>query len=128
MPFSARRTWASHDHHAFARWYQVAPAVRFARYDTAYDEVQSSFSQLAGFSGDDLKTTIQDNEAYIEDGGVEVASYLAPGTVHTILGTPALYDLEVDGTSFLDWLTAYADGEDVPDVACSGDCGNPNAN
>ena len=105
-----------------------APDVRFARYDTAYDDVQSSFSELAGFAGDDLKTTIQDNEAYIEDGGVEVASYLAPGTVHTILGTPALYDLEVDGTSFLDWLTAYADGEDVPDVACSGDCGNPNAN
>lgn len=104
-----------------------APAVRFARYDTAYDEVQSSFSQLAGFSGDDLKTTIQDNGAYIEDGGTDVASYLAPGTVHTILGTPALYTLEVDGTSFLDWLTAYADGEDVPDVTCTGDCGDPAA-
>ncbi len=87
--------------------------------------MQSSFSELAGFGGDDLKTTITDNEAYIEDGGVPVASYLAPGTEHTILGRPALYTLEVDGESFLDWLTAYANGEDVPDVACTGDCGGP---
>ena len=104
-----------------------APAVRFARYDNAYDEVQASFSELAGFGGTDLKATIQGNEAYIEDRGVEVASYLAPGTDHTVLGTPGLYTLEVDGTSFLDWLTAYADGDDVPDVACTGDCGDPAA-
>ncbi len=97
----------------------------FVNASAAYDEVQSSFSELAGFGGDDLKTTITDNEAYIEDGGVPVASYLAPGTEHTILGRPALYDIEVDGTSFLDWLTAYANGEDVPDVACGPDCGGP---
>ena len=102
-----------------------APDVRFARYDNAYDDVQSSFSELAGFDGDDLKTTIVSNEAYIEDGGTDVASYLAPGTDHTILGTPALYTLEVDGTSFLEWLTAYANGDDVPDVACGPDCGGP---
>lgn len=102
-----------------------APDVRFARYDNAYDDVQSSFSELAGFAGDDLKTTIQANEAYIEDGGVPVASYLAPGTDHTILGTPALYALEVNGESFLDWLTAYVAGEDVPDVVCGPDCGGP---
>ncbi len=102
-----------------------APDVRFARYDNAYDDVQSSFSELAGFAGDDLKDTIQANEAYIEDGGVPVASYLAPGTDHTILGTPALYTLEVNGESFLEWLTAYVDGEDVPDVVCGPDCGGP---
>lgn len=102
-----------------------APDVRFARYDNAYDDVQTSFSSLAGFGGDDLREVIVANEAYIEDAGVDVASFLAPGTDHTILGTPALYTLEVDGTSFLDWLTAYAEGEDVPDVACTGDCGDP---
>lgn len=104
-----------------------APDVRFARYDNAYDDVQSSFSSLAGFAGDDLREVIVANEAYIENAGVDVASFLAPGTDHTILGTPALYTLEVDGTSFLDWLTAYADGEDVPDVACTGDCGRATA-
>ncbi|MCB1005908.1 MAG: hypothetical protein KDB35_17135, partial [Acidimicrobiales bacterium] len=102
-----------------------APDVRFARYDNAYDEVQSSFSELAGFAGDDLREVILANEAYIEDGGVDVAGFLAPGTTHTILGSPGLYDLEVDGTSFLAWLTAYAEGRDVPDVRCTGDCATP---
>jgi hypothetical protein len=101
------------------------PDLRLARYDTAYDEVQADFSQLAGFGGDDLKVTITDNEAYIEDGGVDVASFLAPGEVHTILGRPELYTLEVDGVRLLDWLTEYAAGEDVPDVACTGDCERP---
>ena len=101
------------------------PDLRMARYDTAYDEVQADFSELAGFGGDDLKVVITDNEAYIEDGGVPVASYLAPGELHTILGRADLYDLEVDGVSFLDWLTDYANGGDVPDVACTGDCDRP---
>ena len=65
------------------------PDIRFARYDAAYDEVQQEFSDAAGFAGDDLKTTIQDNEAQIEDAGVPVASYISPGTVHTILGDNA---------------------------------------
>jgi len=102
-----------------------APDVRMARYDTAYDQVQRTFSALAGFAGDDLKTTIEGNEAYIEDAGVPVASYLAPGTDHTILGTPGLYTLTVDGEPFLDWLTRYAGGDGVPDVSCGDDCGPP---
>ena len=45
------------------------PDIRFARYDAAYDEVQQEFSNAAGFAGDDLKTTIEDNEAQIEADG-----------------------------------------------------------
>lgn len=82
-------------------------------------------SRRAGFGGDALKVTITDNEAYIEDGGVPVASYLAPGELHPVLGRPALYELEVDGVTLIDWLTDYVNGEDVPDVACTGDCGRP---
>ena len=52
------------------------------------------------------------------------ASYIAPGTDHTILGDDALYDLEVEGTSFLDWLTGFVDGETLDDVVCT-DCENP---
>ena len=55
------------------------PDIRFARYDAAYDEVQQEFSDAAGFAGDDLKTTIEDNEAQIEAAGVPVASYISPG-------------------------------------------------
>ncbi len=62
------------------------PDIRFARYDNAYDEVQQSFSSLAGLGDGDLLSIIQTNEAAIEDAGVPVASYIAPGTDHTILG------------------------------------------
>ena len=100
------------------------PDIRFARYDNAYDEVQQSFSSLAGLSDGDLLDIIQANEAVIEDAGVPVASYIAPGTDHTILGYNGMYDLEVEGVSFLDWLNDFVAGEDVPDVVCT-DCENP---
>ncbi|HEY5696579.1 MAG TPA: pectin acetylesterase-family hydrolase [Acidimicrobiales bacterium] len=100
------------------------PDIRFARYDAAYDEVQQEFSDAAGFAGDDLKTTIEDNEAQIEADGVPVASYISPGTVHTILGDNAMYDLEVEGVPFIDWLTDFVAGDGVGDVVCV-DCQNP---
>ena len=100
------------------------PDIRFARYDNAYDEVQQSFSSLAGLGDGDLLSIIQANEAGIEEAGVPVASYIAPGTDHTILGYNGMYELEVEGVSFLDWLTEYVEGEDVDDVVCT-DCDNP---
>ena len=102
-----------------------APDARFARFDHAYDSVQARAYALTGFADGDLRDIIVANEAYIEDGGVDVASYLAPGTAHIILSEPELSTLTVADTSFLDWLTAYAAGQDVPDVACTGDCGKP---
>ena len=95
-----------------------------ARYDNAYDDVQRQFSQLSEIGDGDVLTVVQANEENIEASGVPIHSYVAPGTDHTILGTPALYTLEVEGVSFLDWLTRYVAGEDVEDVACT-DCGEP---
>jgi len=103
---------------------QHDPDIRFARYDNAYDEVQQSFSSLSGLSDGDLLSIIQANEVAIEEAGVPIASYIAPGTDHTILGYNGMYDLEVEGVSFLDWLTDYVEGEDVPDVVCT-DCEDP---
>ena len=103
---------------------QHDPDLRFARYDAAYDEVQQQFSTLSGISDGDLFEIIQANEQGIEDDGVSVSSYIAPGTVHTILGDNGLYDLEVEGTSFLDWLTGFVDGDTPDDVVCT-DCENP---
>lgn len=100
------------------------PDIRFGRYDNAYDEVQQTFSSLAGLSDGDLLDIIQANEAGIEEDGVPVASYIAPGTDHTILGSNGMYDLEVEGVSFLDWLNDFVAGEDVPDVVCT-DCEAP---
>lgn len=103
-----------------------APEVRMARFDNAYDDVQAEFSRLSKIGGGDQREVTLGNEAGIEAAGVPIHRYLAPGTDHTILGSDALYTLEVEGVSFLDWLTRYVGGEDVEDVTCS-DCGNPGA-
>ena len=86
--------------------------------------MQRQFSQLSGIGEGDVLGVIEATEADIEASGVPISSYVAPGTDHTILGTDAVYTLEVEGVSFLDWLTRYVEGEDVEDVACT-DCGEP---
>jgi hypothetical protein len=103
-----------------------APEVRMARYDNAYDETQQQFSQLSGIGSGDVLTVLDSTEADIEAAGVPLRTYVAPGTDHTILTSDALYELEVEGVPFLDWLTRYLAGEDVEDVRCV-DCGEPAA-
>ena len=94
------------------------PDIAMARFDNAYDETQQEFSELASLSDGDLKDIIVFNEGMIEASGVPIASYLAPGDAHTILGRPSVYTTEVEGVRFIDWLSDFITGEDVPDVAC----------
>ena len=98
-----------------------APRIRFARFDNAFDSTQEFFAGLAGFDPSNMDQLMADNEARIEAAGVNQASYTAPGTDHGILPRDSLYTLEVEGVSFLDWLTALVSGEDVDDVLCT-DC------
>ena len=102
---------------------QHAPRVEFARYDNAYDEVQQTFSSLAG--GDTTVLDVLDeNEAATEAAGVDLDVYVAPGTDHTILGRPEVYTLEVEGVPFLEWLTTLVETGAPGDVRCT-DCGQP---
>ncbi len=95
------------------------PEITFARFDYAYDAVQSSFAALAGIAADDLVTFIDQTEADIEASGVDVASYVAPGDDHTIVLGDAFYDMEVDGVRLVDWFTALVDGDVPADVRCT---------
>ena len=52
-----------------------------------------------------------------------MASYIAPGTGHTVLTTSGFYTETVNGVAFVDWVTALVNGEPVTDnhcVACTG--------
>ena len=98
-----------------------APRIRFARFDNAFDQTQEFFAALAGFDASRIDQLMAQNEARIEAAGVDQASYTAPGRDHGILPRDSLYTLEVEGVSFLDWLTALVSGEDVDDVTCT-DC------
>jgi hypothetical protein len=95
-----------------------APQITFARFDYAHDAVQSFYTELVGIAADDMETLIDGNAAAIEAAGVPVASYVAPGEAHTILGAPEFYTLTVGDVPFIDWLTRLVAGETPPDVHC----------
>ena len=99
------------------------PDIRFARFDNAFDSTQLSFAELAGFDAGNMDQLIRSNEVRIEEAGVTVSSYLAPGTDHTILGSDNMYRMNVEGVVFVDWLTEYlTSDEPITDVSCA-DCG-----
>ena len=93
------------------------PDLRFSRFDHALDPIQAFFTALSGSGIGLTDRLIRDNEALIEGRGVPVAGYLAPGFGHTILGQSEMYSLKVEGTAFIDWLTAFLAGEAVEDVS-----------
>jgi len=103
-----------------------APDVTFAKFDHAYDEVQAFFGGLAGVPGDELLTLIQEIEADVESTGVDVASYIAPGTEHTIVAGDAFYEMEVEGVELVDWFTELVEGGVPADVRCT-ECEPPAA-
>ncbi len=100
------------------------PDITFARFDYAFDEVQASFGALAGVGADELVTLIDQTAAQAETSGVPLASYVAPGTDHTIVGDDEFYEMEVEGIRLADWFSALIDGEAPPDVRCV-ECNSP---
>jgi hypothetical protein len=95
------------------------PDITFARFDYAYDQVQAGFAALAGIEADDLVTFIDQTEADIEAAGVAVASYVAPGDLHTIVMGDEFYDMEVEGVRLVDFLTTLVAGDVPADVRCT---------
>ena len=102
------------------------PQIRWARFDHAFDDVQSSFSALAGLEDSSVKAVLDINEDLAESAGIDLPVYVAPGTDHTIMATEDFYDLEVGGVRFVDWLSSFIAGEPIGDIVCT-ECGEPAA-
>jgi pectinacetylesterase len=96
------------------------PKITFARHDYAYDEHQKMWYPLAGIPEKDLLSRIDANETQIERAGVNLLSYIAPGSEHTALTDGAFYTEEVNGQPLVDWVTRLIAGEPVDDVHCKG--------
>jgi hypothetical protein len=95
------------------------PDIVFARHDYAYDEGQAMWFPIVGLPLDDLLSLVDANEAQIEEAGVDLLSYIAPGDDHTALTEDELYTEEVGGEALLDWLARLVAGEPVTDVHCT---------
>ncbi|MGY1754588.1 pectin acetylesterase-family hydrolase [Blastococcus sp. SYSU D01042] len=99
------------------------PGIALATIDTAQDSVQRRFTDLIGFGRTPLVDLIDANAEFIESSGVEVASWVGPGTGHvSTAGDEVLYGSEVDGVALVDWIGDFLAGEDVADVHCTA-CG-----
>jgi Pectinacetylesterase len=94
------------------------PKIVFARHDHAYDQVQEFFNSLAGIPAKDLRSLIDRNEALIENAGVNLLSYTAPGNAHTVLSDEPFYTEQVNGQRFIDWVTRLIERKPVADVHC----------
>jgi hypothetical protein len=101
---------------------QRDPDIVFARHDYAYDETQHSYLELVGIAGEDLLALVDGNEAQIEDAGVDLLSYVAPGDEHTVVSDGRFYTETVRGEPLVDWVTRLIQRESVADVRCT-ECG-----
>lgn len=93
-----------------------APAVRYAQYNNAEDEVQLFFLKLLGVAEVPLAPLLEANLADMRRTVPWFRSYTAPGGGHGILGNAGFYTSSVDGTGLRDWVAALLEGRDVPDV------------
>ncbi len=106
----------------FVRAGRHDPTITFARHDYAYDAMQAFVaSSLAGSQDDELVVQIDSNEQQIEAAGVDLLSYIAPGTGHTVLSRDMFYSEVVSGVRFRDWVADLVAGVPVADVHCT-DC------
>ena len=94
------------------------PKIVFARHDHAYDEVQELWYPIVGFPTTNLLSLIDANETQIQRAGVNLLSYTAPGSKHTVLSDEPFYTEQVNGQPFLDWLTKLIEHQPVNDVHC----------
>jgi hypothetical protein len=94
------------------------PDIVFARHDYAYDAQQASWYPRIGIPAGDLLSRIDANETQIENAGVNLLSYIAPGHEHTALGGDQFYTETVNGLKLVDWVTRLIEGKPVDDVHC----------
>ncbi len=95
------------------------PDILFARYDHAYDRDQLTHLELVGAPTDDLRAVIDANEAAIENAGVDVHSFTAPGERHVAFAEDAFYSENVGGIALSDWVDELVAGTPAADVHCT---------
>ena len=97
---------------------RAQPRIRLARFDTAEDDVQRHFLQLAGGNPPSLVTLIAANAREIRASVPSFRSFVAAGDEHTILGRSALFELQTAGVRLRDWTAALAAHRELDDVVC----------
>ncbi|HVU14517.1 MAG TPA: pectin acetylesterase-family hydrolase [Phototrophicaceae bacterium] len=99
---------------------QTFPNVSFGLYTTYADETQTSYYVLGGGTAADWTPGMEKILSGLDRYG-NFHSYIAPGSVHTILPRPLFYTMRTDETPFRQWFTTLISGGALANVACT-DC------
>jgi hypothetical protein len=105
----------------FVQAHKHDTGIIFGRHDYAFDGVQQLFLGALGVPTVDVVSLIDKNEIQIEQGGVDLRSYVAPGASHTVLSRPTFYTETVEGVALVDWVSDLIRRRPDLDVHCA-DC------
>ncbi|MDB4908371.1 MAG: hypothetical protein JWO05_3155 [Gemmatimonadetes bacterium] len=103
----------------YTRAAHAAPRVTFAQYNAVDDATQGFFLSLLGIRGIPLSHFLTLGLDELHAAIPSFRAYTAPGRVHTILRSNAVYTTTVDGVAFVDWLSALVEGRAISDVGAS---------
>lgn len=93
------------------------PDIVFARHDYAHDAVVRVFTDEFGERRDG-EALLAASERWIEEQGVDLATYVARGDGHTVLSHPEFYTEDVKGVPLVTWVAELVGGQPVDDVHC----------
>jgi len=88
----------------------------FAEFNYAKDSTQARYFAAAGARSEDFGAALARSISSIRRRASNFKSYTAPGSAHCTLPRWTVYNLAVDGTPFLNWMTDIASGDAVSSV------------
>ena len=93
------------------------PQDRFAQYTAAHDVVQTNFfaQQGGGPAGSNAWTEKMLRELETRQSQTNFRSYVAEGSVHTILRSHLVYTQNSGGMPFVEWLEKFLSDQPLPD-------------
>jgi hypothetical protein len=101
---------------ALANFY---PDYTFAQYNSLYDRVQRGYFSLGQSDpAEYLRETLDREMKQIGKNAPNFYSYTAEGDLHCITPRPEFYTYETNSVRFVDWISAYAQGETVETIHC----------
>lgn len=111
------------DSEVVARLAAHFPNDRFSQYTTVHDVIQTGFyGQQGGPRTDNAWTDKMTRELALRQKQPNFRSYVAEGSVHTILRSAAFYTQRSGGMPFADWVKALIADQAMPaNMSCS-DC------
>ncbi len=115
MPPATAFTMSAY-YRALANFY---PGYVFGQVNSLYDRVQQRYFSIgqydpAAFLAESLDNTLTS----IANNAPNFRAYTAEGDVHCLTPRAEFYEYEVNGVRLVDWVAAYAQGEDVETIHC----------